>query len=255
MKTERLTRNPPPITPIRGRILGRIELLFVRDRKADGGHRRIVARYALPGDRRDVEIFAPTIDAAWSTACRVAKRERNKQRREELGNERAAKIQKRLEAEDRRKRDPGIRPEINLTIKREWLDAILFRGKDEEYRDLFNPQLRRLYEEQESVGHFPLRTIVAVLRAGYTMDARAFAFIVSGISRVDPMEKTKCVRVTTAGPTARPGSYVRALRPEWGEPETPHLALHVGHILKNGNYREVKEWLARHSFAAEGAEK
>lgn len=247
MKTETPTLlGAPPWSPIRGRIVGRLELLFVRDRGAGRTRRRLVGRYDLRGmEPRDRELAVPAFEAAWTSACRVAKRERNRQRREELGNERAAKIQKRLAEEERRKREPGIRPEINLTIKREWLDAILFRGKDEEYRDLSNPQLRRLYEEQESVGHFPLRTVVAVLRAGYTMDARAFAFVVNGISRVDPLEGTKCVDVRTAGP----GSYVRELRPEWGEPFAPHLALHVGRILKNGNYREVREWLARHNFA------
>lgn len=230
MKTERLTRNPPPITPIRGRILGRLELLFVRDRKAAGGHRRLVARYALPGDRRDVEIFAPTIDAAWRTACRVAKRERNRQRREELGNERAAKIQKRLEAEDRRKRAAEYRPDLNLTIKREWLDAILFRGKAEEYRSVTNPQCRRLWEEQESVGRFPLRTVVCVVRAGYALDSRAAAFVVTGIE----------LRNETPNP-------------EWGEPFTTHYALRVGRVLCSGLYSDVNDKLGRALFL-EGAD-
>ena len=233
-----LAKNPPPITPIRGRILGRLELLFVRDRKSAGGHRRLVARYALPGDRRDVEIFAPAIDAAWRTACRVSKRERNKQRREELGNERAAKIQKRLEAEDRRKRAAEYRPDLNLTIKREWLDAILFRGKAEEYRALSCKQVARLWEECQPLGHFPNRIVVAVFRAGYTMDSRAIAVVVEQIScrEFDPMRKWRCGEI---GP---------GFHEEWGEPCEKHYVLHLGRVLCSGLYSDVKKKLGRALF-------
>lgn len=233
-----LAKNPPPITPIRGRILGRLELLFVRDRKSAGGHRRLVARYALPGDRRDVEIFAPAIDAAWRTACRVSKRERNKQRREELGNERAAKIQKRLEVEDRRKRAAEYRPDLNLTIKREWLDAILFYGKAEEYRALSCKQVARLWQDCLSLGHFPHRLVVAVFRAGYTMDSRAIAVVVEGLSRreFDPMAKW------------RDGDDETGRRAEWGEPCEKHYALRLGRILCSGLYSDVKDKLGRRLF-------
>lgn len=40
--------NAPPWPPIRGRIVGRLELLFVRDRGAGRTHRRLVGRYPLP---------------------------------------------------------------------------------------------------------------------------------------------------------------------------------------------------------------
>jgi len=227
MKTERITHNPPPITPIRGKILGRLELFFVRDRKAAGGHRRLVARFAMPGDRRDVEIFAPAVDAAWRSASRVAKRERNRQRREELGNERAEKIQKRLEAEDRRKRAAEYRPDLNLTIKREWLDEIVFRGKAEEYRAPSCKQVARLWNELASIPKElrMKRTVVAVLRAGYTMDAYAAAVVVEG------------VRVGTI-----------SHHPEWGEPNGPHYAIAIGSVVGYGRYSDVKDKLGRALF-------
>lgn len=226
MKTN--TAKPYPQRPIRGRILGRWELILYRARGADGGRRLLTERWAeIPILSRDTQIIVPAAAAAWRSASRVAKRESNQQRREELGNERAAKIQKRLEAEDRRKRAAEYRPDLNLTIRREWLDAILFRGKAEEYRAVTNPQCRRLWEERESVGHFPCRTVVCIVRAGYAFDSRAAAFIVTGIE----------LRNETP-------------HPEWGEPFTAHYALRVGDVVRSGSYREVKAWLAWHRFDA-----
>ena len=135
MKTETPTLlGAPPWSPIRGRIVGRLELLFVRDRGSGRTHRRLVGRYDLSGiELRDRELAVPAFEAAWAGACRVAKRIQIRQLREERGNAAAAAIQEARRREAGAARlAAGIKPEINLTIKREWLDAILYRGKREE---------------------------------------------------------------------------------------------------------------------------
>lgn len=240
MKTETSALlNAPPWSPIRGRIVGRLELPLVRDRGAGRTHRRLDGRYDLRGiELRDRELAVPAFEAAWAGACRVAKRERNKQRRIELGNERARAIQdaRRREAEAARLAD-GIKPEINLTIKREWLDAILYRGKREEYRAADNRQCLRLWRECESVGHFPLRPIVAVLRAGYAMDSRAAAVLVSYIARREGGGNQAYGKELVR--------YTRSLVEEWGEPrEEPHFSLGLARVLRVGAYADVKAWLA-----------
>lgn len=233
--------NAPPWSPIRGRIVGRLELLFVRDRGAGRTHRRLVGRYDLRGmELRDRELAVPTFEAAWAGACRVAKRERNKQRRLELGNERARLIQdaRRREAEAARVAE-GIKPELNLTIKSEWLDMIILGTKREEYRAEDNPQCLRLWRECESAGHFPLRPIVAVLRAGYTMDSRAAAVLVRYVSRregiggrtyprgVNGFSIHNFIADTTRG---EPIAYA-------------HFALGIVGVLRAGTYAAVKAWL------------
>lgn len=243
MKTETSALlNAPPWSPIRGRIVGRLELLFVRDRGAGRTHRRLVGRYDLIGmELRDREIAVPTFEAAWSSACRVAERERNKQRRREVGNKAAAIIQaaRRREVEAARLAE-GVKPELNLTIKREWLDAILYRGKREEYRAADNPQCLRLWRECESVrpAHFPLRPIVAILRAGYTMDSRAAAVLISYIAR------RECVKNQAYDKTFAT-RHVHTPVKEWGEPrEEPHFALGIQRVLHVGSYSYIRDWVA-----------
>lgn len=246
MKNETSTLlNAPPWSPIRGRIVGRLELLFVRDRGAGRTHRRLVGRYDLRGmELRDREIAVPTFEAAWSSACRVAKRERNKQRREELGNERAEKIQKRIEAEDRRKRAAEYRPDLNLTITREWLDAILFRGKLQEYRGFSNRQVSRLADECHMLGRFPNRSVVAVFRAGYSMDSRAIAVRVENLSICDSRGE-----IGVSERFFGCASVVRDRHDDWGEPpEGAFYALHLGRVLCSGLYSDVKDKLGRLLF-------
>ena len=194
-------------------------------------------------DEADAELlpaFIRRMEAAVRVAARTAVRLKNRQRREELGNERAAKIQKRLEAEDRRKRAAEYRPDLNLTIKREWLDMIILGTKHEEYRAEDNPQCLRLWRECESVRHFPLRPIVAVLRAGYTMDSRAAAVLVHRISR----------RVGIGGRTYPRGANGFSLHnfiadTTCGEPvDAAHFALGLECVLRAGTYADVKAWLA-----------
>ena len=242
MKTETpALLNAPPWSPIRGRIVGRLELLFVRDRGAGRTHRRLVGRYDLRGmELRDRELAVPAFEAAWAGACRVAKRIQVRQVREERGNAAAAAIQdaRRRESEAARLAD-GIKPELNLTIKRKWLDMIILGTKREEYRAEDNPQCLRLWRECESAGHFPLRPIVAVLRAGYTMDSRAAAVLVCYVSR----------REGIGGRTYPRGVNGFSLHnfiadTTRGEPiEAAHLALGIPCVLRAGPYAAVKAWL------------
>lgn len=158
---------------------------------------------------------------------------------------------RRREAEAARLAD-GIKPEINLTIKREWLDAILYRGKREEYRAADNPQCLRLWRECESVrpAHFPLRQIVAVLRAGYAMDSHAAAVLVSYIARREGVKNQAYDQALVR--------YVHTPVEEWGEPREPHFALGLERVLRVGTYADVKAWLARpdaeHAVAVATAE-
>jgi len=216
-----LMHNPPPIERIRGKILGRVEFLFVQNPGEDWC-RRLVARYDISKliRRRDVEIYVPAMEAAWKAATRTAARLRKKQKREEAGNARAARIQEKRRAEAAKNRPP-TKPEINLTIKRKWLDAIVYGGKREEYRaTTCKPFLRLLGEARD---HFPVRTVVAIFRAGYTMDAQAAAVKATGIR--------------FAGPGA-------PRHPEWGEPSETHLVLSLGRVFRVGKYADVKAWLA-----------
>lgn len=243
MKTETSALlNAPPWSPIRGRIVGRLELLFVRDRGAGRTHRRLVGRYDFSGiEPRDREIAVPAFEAAWACACRVAKRLQVRQLREERGNAAAAAIQeaRRREAEAARLAE-GVKPELNLTIKREWLDMIVIGTKREEYRAEDNPQCLRLWRECESAGHFPLRPIVAVLRAGYTMDSRAAAVLVRYVSR----------RVGIGGRTYPRGVNGFSIHnfvadTTRGEPiDAAHFALGIPCVLRAGPYAAVKAWLA-----------
>lgn len=157
--------------------------------------------------------------------------------REERGNAAAAAIQdaRRRESEATRLAD-GIKPELNLTIKREWLDAILYRGKREEYRAADNPQCLRLWRECESAGHFPLRPIVAVLRAGYAMSSRAAAALVSYIARREGVENQSYDKAFAT-------HHVHTPVEEWGELREPRFALGLERVLRVGTYADVKAWL------------
>ncbi len=220
-----MTSNPfhtaQPISRIRGKILGRLEFLFVQG-QGENGHRTIVTRwdFSRVEKLRDSEIFVPAMEAAYCAAARTAKKIRARQKRLEAGNARAARIQEERRAEAA-KNSPPTKPEINLTIKRKWLDAIVYGGKREEYRDtVCKPFLRLLGESRD---HFPVRTVVAIFRAGYTMDAQSAAVEATGI------------RFVQRG-TPR--------HPEWGEPSEPHLALSLGRVFRVGKYADVKAWLA-----------
>lgn len=223
-----MTSNPfhaaPPISRIRGKILGRLEFLFVQKPGKDG-ERTIVTRWNFHNivKLRDSEIFVPAMEAAYCAAARTAKRLRARQKRDESGNARAARIQEKRRADAARNRQP-TKPEINLTIERKWLDAIVYGGKREEYRAPTCRPACRLWEEQiRNGGTPPLRTVVAIFRAGYTMDAQAAAVEVTG------------VRLCRNAP---------ATRPEWGEPSCDRFAIELGRVFRVGKYADVKAWLA-----------
>jgi hypothetical protein len=142
---------------------------------------------------------------------------------------------RRREAEAARLAD-GIKPELNLTIKSEWLDAILYGGKREEYRAADNRQCLRLWRECESVAHFPLRPIVAVLRAGYAMSSRAAAALVSYIARREGVKNQSYDKAFAT-------HHVHTPVEEWGEPREPRFALGLERVLRVGTYADVKAWL------------
>ena len=131
----------------------------------------------------------------------------------------------------------GVKPELNLTIKREWLDAILYRGKREEYRSADNRQCLRLWRECEStsVRHFPLRPIVAIFRAGYSMDSRAAAVLVNYIAQREGFRSRWCDGAIHLKPPCE----------HWGEPrEEPHFALGLQRVLTVGSYSFIRDWVA-----------
>lgn len=124
-----------------------------------------------------------------------------------------------------------MKPLLNLTIKRRWLDKIVSGEKREEYRapdcaQLQNLDRKLLYADR---GPGPMSHPFVVLRAGYGMHSAALAVeIVCIASPIDPKKTT----VIPPGPR----------HPEWGEPETPHFTIVLGMHLKAGTYAEVKEW-------------
>lgn len=131
----------------------------------------------------------------------------------------------------------GVKPELNLTIKGEWLDAILYRGKREEYRSADNRQCLRLWSECESgpVRHFPLRPIVAIFRAGYSMSSRAAAVLVNSIAQREGFRSRWCDGSVHLKPPCE----------HWGEPrEEPHFALGLQHVLTVGSYSFIRDWVA-----------
>ncbi len=208
---------------ISGKIRGRLTYLFVQ-RSGKSGSSQVVTRFDFRGLRPcDAEVFVPAMEAAQKAMERTAKRLFRRQARLEAGNARAARIQEKRRAEAAKNRQP-TKPEINLTIKRKWLDAIVYGGKREEYRAPTCRPACRLWEEQiRNGGTPPLRTVVAIFRAGYTMDAQAAAVEVTGIR--------------FAGPGV-------PRHPEWGEPSGTHLVLSLGRVFRVGEYADVKAWLA-----------
>ena len=111
-----------------------------------------------------------------------------------------------------------MKPILNLTIKRKWLDMIVSGEKREEYRAPSCPQLRTtgLYK-QMSCARNELR---ALYRAGYRMDSPAA--LVEVVAVISPLPKTT------------------PIHPEWGEPELPHWTIVLGAVLETGTYAEIK---------------
>ena len=113
-----------------------------------------------------------------------------------------------------------MKPILNLTIRRKWLDMIEHGAKREEYRDARCRQVERLYLRAWRDGLPPGAALV--LRAGYRMDSPALAVEVVGLMLRG-----------------------EAPHPEWGEPRRhgAHYVLKLGAVLARGDYAAVKAWM------------
>lgn len=119
-----------------------------------------------------------------------------------------------------------MKPELNLTIKRKWLDKIANGVKFEEYRDCENRQVRRAYLAASNDVNYWYRPRVAIFRNGYTMNVQALA-------------------VEIVGYDLRGSTTVK--HPEWGEPKHRrlHLVVKLGKILCKGTYARVIDYIAQ----------
>lgn len=114
-----------------------------------------------------------------------------------------------------------MKVELNLTIKRKWLDKIASGEKLEEYRDCEHRQVQRAFLECSNSRWYFEREPVAIFRNGYTMQSRAVAVRIVGYD-IRGRESVK--------------------HPEWGEPRGRrlHLVVKLGSIVTKGTYAEVK---------------
>ena len=108
-----------------------------------------------------------------------------------------------------------MKPFLNLTIKRQWYVEIATGRKREEYR--WNEQAFRAYREGCRPGS------VAIFRVGYRMDSSALA--------------VEVVNVTVRNESDEPRHR------DWGEYKAPRVVLHLGAVLKQGDYATVKRWV------------
>lgn len=129
-----------------------------------------------------------------------------------------------------------MKPILNLTIQRKWLDMIAAGVKREEYRAPNCPQLRDWERKRLDYYHREKRLAKpAIYRAGYCMDSPAL--VVEVLAVVPPVDdRVKLTIITDYGSTERH-------RPEWGEPKTPHYTIVLGEVRKTGTYTEVKKWM------------
>ena len=113
-----------------------------------------------------------------------------------------------------------MKPILNLTIRRKWLDMIASGEKREEYRRANNAQVANVWHRW--FNGLPDDT-VAVLRAGYTM-------------------RSPAVVVEVAGMALRGARVVR--HPEWGEERgVARFVLELGRVLYVGEYADVRAWM------------
>ena len=105
---------------------------------------------------------------------------------------------------------------LSLVLKGKWYDMIEHGGKREEYRDATKYWRIRLHNwDKRFTAH---NTPVVEFRRGYRPNAPRMYFWCLGIETVTGM---------------RPYAYIEApqdklLRPEWGEPSTPHFFIELG---------------------------
>lgn len=113
-----------------------------------------------------------------------------------------------------------MKPILNLTIRRKWLDMIASGEKREEFRRADNAQVARAWSRW--LNSWP-DDAVAVLRAGYTMRSAALV-------------------VELVGMTIRGAQDVR--HPKWGEERgVARFVLALGRVLRAGDYADVRAWM------------
>lgn len=114
-----------------------------------------------------------------------------------------------------------MKPILNLTITRKWLEMIASGEKREEYRFPWHRQVARVWREAGRHDGLPPRS-VAVFRAGYRMNSPALA--------------VELVGVTVRGVEFPP-------RREWGEWCAARFVLMLGDVLARGDYAAVRAWM------------
>ena len=113
-----------------------------------------------------------------------------------------------------------MKPILNLTIRRKWLDMIASGEKREEYRAVTNAQVSNVWRRR--LNGWP-DDAVAVLRAGYTM-------------------RSPAVVVELAGMTIRGAREVQ--HPEWGEERgVARFVIKLGRVLYVGEYANARAWM------------
>lgn len=119
-----------------------------------------------------------------------------------------------------------MKPLLNLTIQRKWLDMIASGEKREEYRFADNRQIEAVFTGRR--GH---ESPFVCLRAGYRMDSESIVVKCNDISirNCDPKSPFYSGR---GGPNK-----------EWGEWAGDHYVLHLGKVLKRGSYAECRAWM------------
>lgn len=114
-----------------------------------------------------------------------------------------------------------MKPVLNLTIKKRWLDMIASGEKREEYRDIYTRGSQR-WQRRIRDAILKDEFATAIFRAGYRMNSPAV------LVRIDDAFPNP-VRV----PPSRP-------HPEWGEPLAPHWVIEIGEVIERGPYELVR---------------
>lgn len=130
-----------------------------------------------------------------------------------------------------------MKPILNLTIKRRWLDMIACGIKKEEYRAPNCAQLRNFGDKRLDY-YARWRTLrePAIFRAGYAMDSMACVVDVLGVA--PPVVKGHGVFAI------EDENFISEPRhPEWGEPPLPHYTILLSEVLKSDSYEACKRFV------------
>ena len=115
-----------------------------------------------------------------------------------------------------------MKPLLNLTIERSWLDMIASGEKREEYRSMRNRQVARVWSRAIDRGRLPPDAL-AIFRAGYSMRSPALA-------------------VEVAGMDLRGAKEIK--HPEWGETRGElRFVIALGTVRVASSYADVKAWI------------